>query len=92
MKPFSQDSRSPRRDLNPGPPEYEAGMLTTRPQRSVQGTNEEGEVALGTTCIYKGWPLYMLLLLREVESLKTHYHDNASVYGCRYDHYEKHTA
>jgi hypothetical protein len=52
MKPFSQDSRSPRRDLNPGPPEYEAGMLTTRPQRSVQGTNEEGEVALGTTCIY----------------------------------------
>jgi hypothetical protein len=26
-----QDSRSPDRDLNPGPPEYEAGALTTRP-------------------------------------------------------------
>jgi hypothetical protein len=23
------------RDLNPGPPEYEAGMLTTRPRSSV---------------------------------------------------------
>jgi hypothetical protein len=30
-----QDSRSPGRDLNPGPPEYEAGLLTTRPWRSV---------------------------------------------------------
>jgi hypothetical protein len=27
---FSQDIRSPSRDFNPGPPEYEAGMLTTR--------------------------------------------------------------
>jgi hypothetical protein len=25
MKKISQDSRSPGRDLNPGPPEYEAG-------------------------------------------------------------------
>jgi hypothetical protein len=32
---FSQDSWSPGRDLNPGPPEYEAGMLTTLPRRSV---------------------------------------------------------
>jgi hypothetical protein len=28
------DSRCPGRDLNPGPPEYEAGVLT-RPRRSV---------------------------------------------------------
>jgi hypothetical protein len=26
---LSQDSRSPCQDLNPGPPEYEAGVLTT---------------------------------------------------------------
>jgi hypothetical protein len=34
-KNLSQGSRSPGRDLNPGPPEYEAGVLTTRPRRSV---------------------------------------------------------
>jgi hypothetical protein len=40
---LSQDSRSVRRDLNPGLPEYEAEVLTTRPRdfylimyRSVQ--------------------------------------------------------
>jgi hypothetical protein len=32
-KNLRQDSWSPSRDLNPGPPEYEAGLLTTR-QRS----------------------------------------------------------
>jgi hypothetical protein len=32
-KNLSQDSRSPGRDLNPKPPEYESGMLTTRPLR-----------------------------------------------------------
>jgi hypothetical protein len=31
----SQDSRSPSQYLNPGPPVYKAGVLTTRPQRSV---------------------------------------------------------
>jgi hypothetical protein len=36
IKNLSQDSRSPGRDLNPGPPEYEAGVLTTRSQCSVQ--------------------------------------------------------
>jgi hypothetical protein len=34
-KNLSQDSPSPGRGMNPGPPEYEAGMLNTRPQRSV---------------------------------------------------------
>jgi hypothetical protein len=33
-KNLSQDSRSPDRDINPGPPEYE-GVLTIRSQRSV---------------------------------------------------------
>jgi hypothetical protein len=32
---LSQGSRSPMRDLNPGPPEYEAGVLTTGPRRSA---------------------------------------------------------
>jgi hypothetical protein len=35
-KSLSQDSRSPGRDLNPGPAEYEARVLTTRPRRSVK--------------------------------------------------------
>jgi hypothetical protein len=30
-----QDSRSPGKHLNPVPPVYEAGVLTTRPRRSV---------------------------------------------------------
>jgi hypothetical protein len=34
-KDLSQDSRSPRRDLNPEPSEYEAEVLTTRPRRLV---------------------------------------------------------
>jgi hypothetical protein len=34
-KNLSQDTRSPVRDLNPGPPEYEEGVLTTQLQRSV---------------------------------------------------------
>jgi hypothetical protein len=32
----SQDSRSPDRELNPGPHEYEAEVLTTQPRRSVR--------------------------------------------------------
>jgi hypothetical protein len=35
MKNFSQDSRTPGRDMKPGPPGYEIGVLTTRPRRSV---------------------------------------------------------
>jgi hypothetical protein len=34
-KGVSQDSWSPGRDLNPGLPEYEAGVLTTLPSSSV---------------------------------------------------------
>jgi hypothetical protein len=34
-KTLSQDSRSLGRNLDPGPPEYEAGVLTTRQQGSV---------------------------------------------------------
>jgi hypothetical protein len=36
-KNLSQDSRSPGRDLNPGHPEYEAGLSTTRKRCSVLG-------------------------------------------------------
>jgi hypothetical protein len=33
-KNLSQDSRSPGRGFHPGPPEYEVGVLTTRPHFS----------------------------------------------------------
>jgi hypothetical protein len=36
-KTLSQDSRISDRDLNLGPREYGAGVLTTRPLRSVAG-------------------------------------------------------
>jgi hypothetical protein len=42
-KSLAHDSPSPGRDLNPGPPEYEARVLSTRPQRSVTITNEPRE-------------------------------------------------
>jgi hypothetical protein len=32
---ISQDNWSPYQALNPGPPKYEAGVLTTLPRRSV---------------------------------------------------------
>jgi hypothetical protein len=35
---FIEDIRSPGRDFNPGPAEYEAGVLTTRPRRLVRMT------------------------------------------------------
>jgi hypothetical protein len=34
-KNLRQDSRFPSRDLNPGPPEYEARVLNTRPRLSA---------------------------------------------------------
>jgi hypothetical protein len=34
-KNLSQDKGSPGRDFNPGPPEYEAGVLSTQSLRSV---------------------------------------------------------
>jgi hypothetical protein len=40
-KNLSYDSRSPSRYLNPGPPAYEAGVLTTQPRHSVEEEEEE---------------------------------------------------
>jgi hypothetical protein len=40
MKYLSHDSRSPGRDLNLEPPEYEAGVLTTRLRRSIPSGKE----------------------------------------------------
>jgi hypothetical protein len=50
MQNFSQDSRSPARDVNPAPPEYETGVLTTRPRRSVGHTQRKNSC---TTCSIK---------------------------------------
>jgi hypothetical protein len=36
LEKLSQDSRSPGRDFNLEPPEYEAGVLITRPRRAVR--------------------------------------------------------
>jgi hypothetical protein len=35
VKNLSQGSQSLGQDLDPGPPEYKAGVLTTLPRRSV---------------------------------------------------------
>jgi hypothetical protein len=44
-KNLSQYSQSPDRDLNPAPPEYEAGVSTTRPRCSVDKCEQ---------CLFKG--------------------------------------
>jgi hypothetical protein len=36
MRKLSQDSHSSDRDLNPGLPEYEAGVLTNKKRHSVK--------------------------------------------------------
>jgi hypothetical protein len=41
QKKLNKDGRSLGRDLNPRPPEYEAGVFTSRPWRSVW-RREEG--------------------------------------------------
>jgi hypothetical protein len=40
------DSRSPDRDLNPGPPEYEVGVSTTRPRRSAKKLLSHGSIII----------------------------------------------
>jgi hypothetical protein len=40
-KNLSQVSWPPERDFNQGRPEYEVGVLTTRPRRSVSGRGGE---------------------------------------------------
>jgi hypothetical protein len=40
---LSQERPSLGRDLNPGPPECEAGLLTARPRHSVKGCYEHGD-------------------------------------------------
>jgi hypothetical protein len=44
-KNLSHDSRSPGRDINPGPPEYEAGVLLTLKQRSVVIIKDNGLIS-----------------------------------------------
>jgi hypothetical protein len=40
------DIRSPRVDFNTGPPKFEAGAITTRPQNSVTKLTHSGEITL----------------------------------------------
>jgi hypothetical protein len=54
MKNLSEDNRSTDRDLNPGLPEYETGVLTSRPRRSVRRHYNEQQHIKGTyTDAYK---------------------------------------
>jgi hypothetical protein len=56
MKNLCQDSWSPGLDLNPGPPEYEAGVLTIRPWFFVDHAD-------GVTLISEMWPPMGLLFI-----------------------------
>jgi hypothetical protein len=49
------NSRSPGRDSNPGPPEYEAGVLTTRSRLSVEQLNTlyEWKIVIYLTTLYQ---------------------------------------
>jgi hypothetical protein len=59
-KHISQDTRSPGRDLNLGLPEYEVGVLTTQPRRSVHGPkNIRSEIDTNQMEISTIRPLYV---------------------------------
>lgn len=64
---LSQDSRYPRRDLNPKPPKYEAGMLITRPQRYVRLNFQKNEVRLHTRILHN-----TLLMPRYLQQAEVH--------------------
>jgi len=75
---LSQDSWFPGPDLNPGPPEYEAGVLTTRPQLFVSliyiKTQNKNIVILRTSNVtYNFCSLFYLITLS--------YHSDAMMNG-----------
>jgi hypothetical protein len=47
---LSQNNRSPGRDLKPGPPAYEAGVLTSRQRRSVPTKYQPRNYPMFPTC------------------------------------------
>jgi hypothetical protein len=49
MKHLNRDSRSLSRDVNPRPPDYEAGMLTIRPLPSIY-TEARNEIEDTLSC------------------------------------------
>jgi hypothetical protein len=56
-KKLSQDSRSPGQDRNPGPPEYEVGLLATQPRRSVifDKTHLKKDLPIIRKVTYREW-------------------------------------
>jgi hypothetical protein len=62
MKNHSQDSQSSGQNLNSGPLKYEAGVLTTRPQRSV----------LMYVCTMQVTPLQPVLSVQQGKVLSFH--------------------
>jgi uncharacterized protein YbbK (DUF523 family) len=64
-KNIDQDNRLPGRDFNMKPPEYEAGMLTTRPRCAVKDTTDvrerEAVMMMTMTTKYKTGPVLKLL-------------------------------
>jgi hypothetical protein len=70
-KSLSQDSRSPGRDLNLGPPKYEAGVLTTQLQCSVE--NNEKHECLVMTVKRVGLPIVQVIWSMGSREICCHY-------------------
>jgi hypothetical protein len=56
LKNLSEDTQSPDRDLNPGPPEYEAVVLTTVPFDDTMSSDLENKMGCGEmpSCVSSG--------------------------------------
>jgi hypothetical protein len=63
IKIFIQESRSPDQDMNPRLPEYEAVMLITRPQRSVEQVKKSCSIFKPT---FQKATLFLLLILKTI--------------------------
>jgi hypothetical protein len=66
-KDLSKESQSPDRDLKPGPPEYKADVLTTRPQCYISSIDYGPDLsAVRSNCTF----LIQLWLLNAVKIFK----------------------
>jgi hypothetical protein len=68
-KYLSRYSRSAGRNLNPGPPEHEAGVLTIRPRRSVSYLLFH--LVLSSNLVYYRLHIYLVIYLLRIH-LFTH--------------------
>jgi hypothetical protein len=98
-KNLSQDSLSPGRDLNPVPPEYDAGLLTTQPLFSACSLAEVDRRLRGAYCLqhhgdYGGstylWNVGLLLYCEIYETTRRYIPEGCHIHNRRRENLKSH--